>query len=167
MGPPIRVRDCFGGRLNAVSPGLLKISAPAGVPEYVNSYLFAEQATLWKQAVEMAEVGNAAASLLSLQFSGVDAQQTVLDARMSMNYSDRDTVRRYVENIPSLSSIFILSKQKFYEMGRSFLANPGIGWYLKGDASLGTLPAEEAKIDRLNGDFSDGLASGSVILGIC
>jgi hypothetical protein len=150
-----------------VSPGLLKISAPAGFPEYVDPYLFAEQATLCKQAVKMAEVGNAAASLLSLQFSGVDAQQTVLDARMSTNYSDRDTVRRCVEDGPSLSSIFILDRHDFYEKGRSFLANPGIGWYLKGDASLGTLPAEEAKIDRLNGDFSDGLAFGSVILGRC
>ena len=150
-----------------MSPGWLKNSAPAGFPEYVDSYLFAEQATLWKRAVEMVEVGNAAAFLLSLQFSGVNAQQTLLDARMSMNYSDCDTVGRCAENGPSPSSVFISSKHKIYEMERSFLANPGIGWYLKGDASLGTLPADEAEIDRLNGDFSGGLASGSVILGRC
>ena len=40
-------------RFNAVCPGLLKTSASAGIPGYVDSYLFAEQATLRKQAVRM------------------------------------------------------------------------------------------------------------------
>jgi len=100
-----------------VSPGLLKISASAGFPEYVDSYLFAEQVALWKRAVETSQVANAAAFLLSLRFSGINAQQTVLDAWMSTNYSDRDTVRRCVENGPSLSSIFLLGKRDFYKMG--------------------------------------------------
>ena len=34
----------------AVCPGLLKTSASAGIPGYVDSYLFAEQATLRKEA---------------------------------------------------------------------------------------------------------------------
>ena len=38
-------------RFNAVAPGLLKTSASAGIPGYVDSYLYAEQATLRKQAV--------------------------------------------------------------------------------------------------------------------
>jgi hypothetical protein len=126
-----------------VSPGLLKISASAGFPKYVDSYLFAEQATLWKRAVETAKVADVAALLFSLRFSGINGQQTVLDALMSTNYFARDTVCRYVENGPSLSRDFLSGKQRFSEMRRNFLANPGIGWYLKGDASLGTLPAEE------------------------
>ena len=39
-------------RFNAVAPGLLKTSASAGIPGYVDSYLYAEQATLRKQAVQ-------------------------------------------------------------------------------------------------------------------
>ena len=35
-------------RFNAVAPGLLKTSASAGIPGYVDSYLYAEQATLRK-----------------------------------------------------------------------------------------------------------------------
>ncbi len=85
-------------RFNAVSPGLLKTSASAGIPGYVDSYLFAEQATLRKRAVETAEVANAAAFLLSPRSSGINAQQIVLDAGMSTNYFDRDIVRRCVEN---------------------------------------------------------------------
>ncbi|MCH2131604.1 MAG: SDR family oxidoreductase [Pirellulaceae bacterium] len=85
-------------RFNAVSPGLLKTSASAGIPGYVDSYLFAEQATLRKRAVATAEVANTAAFLLSPRSSGVNAQQIVLDAGMSTNYFDRDIVRRCVEN---------------------------------------------------------------------
>ena len=38
-------------RFNAVAPGLLKTSASAGIPGYVDSYLFAEAATLRGRAV--------------------------------------------------------------------------------------------------------------------
>ena len=69
MGPPVRVRDCFGGGSTQCRLGLLKISASAGFPEYVDSYLFAEQVALWKRAVETSQVANAAAFLLSLRFS--------------------------------------------------------------------------------------------------
>ena len=64
----------------------------------MDSYLFAEQATLRKRAVATAEVANTAAFLLSPRSSGVNAQQIVLDAGMSTNYFDRDIVRRCVEN---------------------------------------------------------------------
>ena len=53
-------------RFNAVAPGLLKTSASAGIPGYVDSYLYAEQATLRKQAVATEEVARTAAFLLSL-----------------------------------------------------------------------------------------------------
>jgi enoyl-[acyl-carrier protein] reductase I len=81
-------------RFNAVAPGLLKTSASAGIPGYVESYLFAEQATLRKRALQTDEVANAVAFLLSPRSSGINAQQLVLDAGMSVNYFDRDLVRR-------------------------------------------------------------------------
>jgi enoyl-[acyl-carrier protein] reductase I len=83
-----------GVRFNAVQPGLLKTSASAGIPGYVDAYLFAEQATLRKQGVKTGEVAAAAAFLLSPASSGINAQGIVLDAGMSTNYFDRDLVRR-------------------------------------------------------------------------
>jgi enoyl-[acyl-carrier protein] reductase I len=81
-------------RFNAVAPGLLKTSASAGIPGYVESYLYAEQVTLRKQAVQTEEVARAAAFLLSPASSGINAQQIVVDAGMSVNYFDRDLIRR-------------------------------------------------------------------------
>jgi enoyl-[acyl-carrier protein] reductase I len=81
-------------RFNAVAPGLLKTSASAGIPGYVDSYLFAEQATLRKSAVQTEEVANAVAFLLSPRASGINAQHLIVDAGMSVNYFDRDLIRR-------------------------------------------------------------------------
>jgi len=81
-------------RFNAVAPGLLKTSASAGIPGYVESYLFAEQVTLRRQAVRTEEVAAAAAFLLSPRSSGINAQQIVIDAGMSVNYFDGDIIRR-------------------------------------------------------------------------
>jgi enoyl-[acyl-carrier protein] reductase I len=83
-------------RFNAVAPGLLKTSASAGIPGYVDSYLYAEQATLRKAAVETEEVANVAAFLLSERSSGINAQLIVVDAGMSTNYFDADLIRRAV-----------------------------------------------------------------------
>jgi len=43
-------------RFNSVCAGLLKTNASAGIPGYVDSYLFAERATLRKRAVQTEEV---------------------------------------------------------------------------------------------------------------
>lgn len=83
-----------GVRFNAVSPGLLKTSASAGIPGYLESYLFAEQATLRKRAVATEEVADTVLFLLSPRSAGVNAQGIVVDAGMSVNYFDRDIVRR-------------------------------------------------------------------------
>lgn len=80
-------------RFNAVCPGLLKTSASAGIPGYVDSYLHAEKATLRKQAVQTDEVANAVAFLLSPRSSGINAQGLVIDAGMSTNYFDDSLVR--------------------------------------------------------------------------
>jgi enoyl-[acyl-carrier protein] reductase I len=81
-------------RFNSVSPGLLKSSASAGIPGYVESYLYAEQATLRKRAVETREVANAVTFLLSPRSSGINAQGLVIDAGMSINYFDKGFVQR-------------------------------------------------------------------------
>ena len=80
-------------RFNAVSPGLLKTSASAGIPGYVDSYLYAEQATLRKKAVSTPEAANVAAFLLSPRSSGINAQRIIVDAGMSTNYFDADLIK--------------------------------------------------------------------------
>ncbi|MEN6407072.1 MAG: SDR family oxidoreductase [Thermoguttaceae bacterium] len=81
-------------RFNAVAPGLLKTSASAGIPGYVDAYLYAEQVIPRKQAVRTEEAAAVAAFLLSPRSSGVNAQQIVVDAGMSINYFDRDLIAR-------------------------------------------------------------------------
>ena len=79
-------------RFNAVCPGLLKTSASAGIPGYVDSYLYAEEATLRKQAVQTVEVANTVAFLLSPRSAGINAQGLVVDAGMGVNYFDNNLV---------------------------------------------------------------------------
>ena len=79
-------------RFNAVCPGLLKTSASAGIPGYVDSYLFAEKATLRKRAVKTEEVADCIAFLLSPRSSGMNAQGLVIDAGMGLNYFDNELV---------------------------------------------------------------------------
>ena len=81
-------------RFNAVAPGLLKTSASAGIPGYVDAYLFAEEVIPRRKAVETEEAANTAAFLLSPRSSGINAQRVVVDAGMSINYFDRDLVAR-------------------------------------------------------------------------
>jgi len=80
-------------RFNSVNAGLLKSSASAGIPGYIDSYLHAEQLTLRKKALTTQEVANAAVFLLSERASGINAQGIVLDAGMSTNYFDKDIVK--------------------------------------------------------------------------
>jgi enoyl-[acyl-carrier protein] reductase I len=84
-------------RFNAVAPGLLKSSASAGIPGYVESYLYAEQVIPRRQAVRTEEVANTVAFLLSERSSGINAQQVVIDAGMSINYFDRQLVTRGID----------------------------------------------------------------------
>ena len=82
-------------RFNAVGPGLLKTSASAGIPGYVDSYLFAEQVVPRKQAVQTEEAASVAVFLLSPRSSGIAAQTLVVDAGMSINYFDSEIVKRH------------------------------------------------------------------------
>ena len=83
-----------GVRFNSVNPGLLKTSASAGIPGYLDSYLHAENLTLRKKAVATQEVANTAVYLLSERSSGINAQGIILDAGMSINYFDSDIVKK-------------------------------------------------------------------------
>ena len=84
-------------RFNAVAPGLLKTSASAGIPGYVDSYLYAERATLRGRAVQTQEVANAAAFLLSPRSSGITAQRLVVDSGMEVNYFDDRLIQGFLE----------------------------------------------------------------------
>lgn len=79
-------------RFNAVCPGLLKTSASAGIPGYVDSFLFAEKATLRKNAVQTEEVASTVAFLLSPRSSGINSQGIVIDAGMGTNYFDDEII---------------------------------------------------------------------------
>src|SRR6185436_12722227 len=81
-------------RFNAVAPGLLKTSASAGIPGYVDSYLYAEQVIPRKEAVQTQEAADVAVFLLSPKSSGIVAQNIVVDAGMSINYFDAEIVAR-------------------------------------------------------------------------
>lgn len=81
-------------RVNAVCAGPLKTSASAGIPGYVNNYLFAEQLTLRKAALKTEEVANTVLFLLSPASSGINATGVIVDAGMSCNYFDQDVVNR-------------------------------------------------------------------------
>ncbi|MCA9096618.1 MAG: SDR family oxidoreductase, partial [Planctomycetaceae bacterium] len=64
----------------------------AGIPGYIDSYLFAEKATLRKQAVKTEEAADAVAFLLSPRSSGINCQGLVIDAGMGVNYFDDELI---------------------------------------------------------------------------
>lgn len=90
-------------RFNAVAAGLLKTSASAGIPGYVDAYLFAERVIPRKRALATEEVANTAAFLLSPRASGITAQSIVVDAGMSINYFDRDLVADAMRSAPGIA----------------------------------------------------------------
>lgn len=83
-------------RFNAVAPSLLKTSASAGIPGYIDSYLFAEKAILRKKALATREAADTAAFLLSGRSSGINCQTIVVDAGMAVNYFDKEIVTKTV-----------------------------------------------------------------------
>ncbi len=83
-------------RFNSVSAGPLKTSASAGIPGYLDNYLFAEKLTFRKQALSTQEVANTAVFLLSERSSGINAQSLVVNAGMDINYFDKEVVHKAV-----------------------------------------------------------------------
>jgi enoyl-[acyl-carrier protein] reductase I len=80
-------------RVNAIGAGPLKTSASAGIPNYMENYVFSEQLTLRKKALQTSEVANTALFLLSNRSSGINASTVYVDAGMSSNYFDQDIVK--------------------------------------------------------------------------
>jgi enoyl-[acyl-carrier protein] reductase I len=85
-------------RFNAVKAGPLRTAASAGIPGYLDNYLFAEKMTLRKRALETEEVARAAAFLLSPAASGINGQGVVVDAGLSVNGFDPEVVARVVRD---------------------------------------------------------------------
>lgn len=84
-------------RVNAVGAGPLKTSASAGIPDYIDNYLYAEELTLRKEALETQEVANTVCFLLSPRSSGINASTMIVDAGMSSNYFDQNIVKAFAK----------------------------------------------------------------------
>jgi enoyl-[acyl-carrier protein] reductase I len=82
-----------GVRFNVVGAGPLKTSASAGIPGFLESWLYAEKMTLRKRALETREVADAAVFLLSPRSSGVNGATLVVDGGLGLNYFDKELVR--------------------------------------------------------------------------
>lgn len=81
-------------RFNAVCAGPLKTASSAGIPGYLESYLFAEALTLRKRGLATGEVADSVLWLLSPRSAGVNAQGLIVDAGMGVNAFDAEVVRR-------------------------------------------------------------------------
>ena len=86
-------------RFNAVCSGPLKTSASAGIPGYVNNFIYSEQLMLRKKALKTEEVANTVAFLLSPRSSGINGEKIVVDGGMSCNYFDQQVVNLLADNI--------------------------------------------------------------------
>lgn len=85
-------------RFNAVGAGLLKTSASAGIPGYVDAYLFAEQAIPRGKGVATQEAADVAVFLLSPRSAGIHSQTIIVDAGMSTNYFDQSIIEKVAKN---------------------------------------------------------------------
>ena len=80
-------------RFNVIGAGPLKTSASAGIPGYIESYLYAEKLTFRKRNLDTQEVANAALFLLSERSSGLNGTTLVIDAGLGSNFFDKDIIR--------------------------------------------------------------------------
>ena len=80
-------------RFNVIGAGPLKTSASAGIPGYLESYLYSEKLTFRRRNLDTAEVANAALFLLSGRSSGLNGTTITDDAGLGCNYYDKEIVR--------------------------------------------------------------------------
>jgi enoyl-[acyl-carrier protein] reductase I len=80
-------------RFNVVGSGPLKTSASAGIPGYLESYLFAEKLTFRKHGLTTQEVAYAVLFLLSERSSGLNGTTLTVDAGLGSNYFDKEIIR--------------------------------------------------------------------------
>jgi enoyl-[acyl-carrier protein] reductase I len=80
-------------RFNVIGAGPLKTSASAGIPGYLESYLYAEKLTFRKRNLSTQEVADPTLFLLSERSSGINGTTLVIDAGLGSNYFDKDIIR--------------------------------------------------------------------------
>jgi enoyl-[acyl-carrier protein] reductase I len=80
-------------RFNVIGAGPLKTSASAGIPGYIESYIYAEKLTFRKRNLDTQEVANATLFLLSERSSGLNGTTLVVDAGLGSNFFDKDIIR--------------------------------------------------------------------------
>jgi len=80
-------------RFNVVGSGPLKTSASAGIPGYLESYLYAEKLTFRKRNLETQEIADAVLFLLSRRSSGINGATVTVDAGLGCNMFDKDVIR--------------------------------------------------------------------------
>jgi enoyl-[acyl-carrier protein] reductase I len=81
-------------RFNVVGAGPLKTNSSAGIPGYMDNYLYAEKLTFRKEALKTQEVADAVLYLLSERSSGMNGSEMILDAGLSLNYFDSEIVQK-------------------------------------------------------------------------
>jgi enoyl-[acyl-carrier protein] reductase I len=69
------------------------VIASAGIPGYLESYLYAEKLTFRKRNLSTQEVANAAVFLLSESSSGINGSTLTIDAGLGANYFDQEIIR--------------------------------------------------------------------------
>jgi enoyl-[acyl-carrier protein] reductase I len=80
-------------RFNVVGAGPLKTSASAGIPGYLESYLFTEKLTFRRRNLSTQEIADTALFLLSERSSGINGATLVVDAGLGSNFYDKEIVR--------------------------------------------------------------------------
>jgi enoyl-[acyl-carrier protein] reductase I len=86
-------------RVNVVGAGPLKTNSSAGIPGFMDNYLFAEKLTFRKEALGTQEVANTTVFLLSPSSSGINGAEIIVDAGMNMNSFDQDVVRAVMKPV--------------------------------------------------------------------
>jgi enoyl-[acyl-carrier protein] reductase I len=94
-------------RFNVLGAGPLKTSASAGIPGYLESYLYAEKLTFRKRNLSTREVADPVLFLLSGRSSGINATTLTVDAGLGSNYFDKDIIRlaMRMENKPAAGAV--------------------------------------------------------------
>lgn len=80
-------------RFNVVGAGPLKTSASAGIPGYLESYLYTEKLTFRRRNLSTQEIADTALFLLSERSSGLNGTTLVVDAGLGSNFYDKEIVR--------------------------------------------------------------------------
>ncbi|MFO7726552.1 MAG: SDR family oxidoreductase [Oceanipulchritudo sp.] len=88
-------------RFNSVNAGPLRTKSSAGIPGYLDNYLYAEKLTFRKEAVTTREVADTVVFLLSPRSSGINGQGIVVNAGMDWNYFDESVVEAATRTGPA------------------------------------------------------------------